>query len=154
MEGPIDLERKGSESIGFRPTLWLWTVPSTMTLSLNLKVKFWKSRNSGMGCPIDMEWKGYGPAECWTRTVTFNFELTHHLDLELSTSNFETVVSQQWEGRHGTKAIWVQRLLYLLCDLELWPWSWIFKVKFWKCCISGMGGPIDMEPKGFESIGC
>ena len=29
-----------------------------------------------------------------------------------------------------------------------------FKVKFWKCCISGMEEPIDMEIKGCESIGC
>ena len=28
------------------------------------------------------------------------------------------------------------------------------KVKFWKFCISGMEGPIDMERKGCESIGC
>ena len=44
-------------------------------------------------------------------------------------------------------------VLYLLCDLELWHWPWIFKVNFWKCCISGMGGPIDMEPNGRESMG-
>ena len=56
--------------------------------------------------------------------------------------------------QHGTKGMWVDRVLYLLCDLELWPWPWIFTVKFKKCCISGMGGPIDMEPKGCESIGC
>ena len=56
--------------------------------------------------------------------------------------------------QHGTKGMWVNRVLYLLCDLELWPWPWIFTVKFKKCCISGMGGPIDMEPKGCESIGC
>ena len=36
----------------------------------------------------------------------------------------------------------------------IWPWPWIFKVKFWKCCISGMEGPIDMKRKGCESIGC
>ena len=35
-----------------------------------------------------------------------------------------------------------------------WPWPWIFKVKFWKSHISGMGWPIDMESKGCESIGC
>ena len=44
------------------------------------------------------------------------------------------------------------------CDFELlphpWPWPLIFKVKFWKCCMSGMGGPIDMERKGCEPIGC
>ena len=38
--------------------------------------------------------------------------------------------------------------------MVIWPWPWIFKVKCWKCCISGMGRPIDMEQKGCESIGC
>ena len=59
---------------------------------------------------------------------------------------------------HGTKGMWVNRMLHPLCDFQhsphQWPWPWIFKVKFWKCCISGMGGPIDMERKGCESIGC
>ena len=34
--------------------------------------------------------------------------------------------------------------------MVIWPWPWIFKIKFWKCCISGMGGPIDMERKGCD----
>ena len=38
------------------PTLWLWT--------LIFKVKFRKSPNSGMGCPIDMEWKGCESIRC------------------------------------------------------------------------------------------
>ena len=37
--------------------------------------------------------------------------------------------------------------------MVIWPWPWIFKVKFGKCCISGMEEPIDMEIKGCESIG-
>ena len=31
--------------------------------------------------------------------MTFNFDLTHDLDLEFSTSNFEIAVSQEWQGR-------------------------------------------------------
>ena len=58
-------------------------------------------------------------------------------------------VSQEWEGRltwnHWSEVIWVNRMLDPLCDLELWPWPLIFKFKFWNCCISWMGGPIDME---------
>ena len=42
--------------------------------------------------------------------------------------------------------------------LNFWPhpWHWlgILKVKFWKSCISGMGGSIYMEQKRCESIGC
>ena len=59
---------------------------------------------------------------------------------------------------HGTKGMWVDRMLHPLCDLKRsphpWPWPWIFKVKFWKSHISVMGWPIDMELKGCESIEC
>ena len=60
---------------------------------------------------------------------------------------------------HGTKAMWIDRMLHPLCDFQHsphpWPWRpWIFEVKFWKCCISGMEGPIDMEQKRCGSIGC
>ena len=59
---------------------------------------------------------------------------------------------------HGTKGMWVDGMLHPLCDFQCpphpWPWPWIFKVKFWKCCISGMGGQIDIERKGFESTEC
>ena len=52
----------------------------------------------------------------------------------------------------GIKGMWVDRMLDLGCDFQCPPHG--FKVKFWKCCISGMGGPIDMERKGCESTGC
>ena len=52
-----------------------------------------------MGCPSDMERKGCESTECRPHVVTFNFDLTHDLDLEFSTSNFEIAVSQEWEGR-------------------------------------------------------
>ena len=108
-----------------------------------------------MRCSIDMERKGCESTECWTYVVTFNFELIHAPDLAFSSSNFEMLYPRNGRADwHGTKGIWVDRVLYLLCDLELWPWAWIFKVKVWKCCISGMGVPIDMELKGCESIGC
>ena len=59
---------------------------------------------------------------------------------------------------HGTKGIWVDRILDPHCDLELrphpWPWPLIFKVKCWKSHNSGMGVPINMERKGYESIWC
>ena len=52
---------------------------------------------------------------------------------------------------HGTKGMWVDRMLDPCCDFQYsphpWPWPWIFKVKFWKCCISGMAGSIEMERK-------
>ena len=62
------------------------------------KVKFWKSRISGIGRPIDMELKGCESTECWTHGVTFNVHLTHDLDLGFSRSNFENALSHEWEG--------------------------------------------------------
>ena len=58
-----------------------------------------------MGCPIDMEQKGCESPECWTHVVTFNFDLTHDLDLKFSMSNFEIAVSHEWEGW----SIWNER---------------------------------------------
>ena len=124
------------------------------------KVKFWKSRISGMGWPIDMGWKGCESIECWTHVVAFNFPLTHDLDLGFSRSNFENAVSQEWEGRltWNKRDVSHDRMLHPLCDFELspqpWPWPWIFKVKFWKSRMAGMGWPIEMERKGCESIEC
>ena len=33
---------------------------------------------------------------------------------------------------HGMEEMWVNRVLDPLCNLALWPWLWICKVKFWK----------------------
>ena len=90
------------------PQPWLW--PWIFT------VKFWKSHISEMGWPIDMESKGCESMECWTHVVTFNFPLTHDLDLGFSMSNFEKV-PYMWEniwspwahgdhGGHGSGAQW------------------------------------------------
>ena len=49
--------------------------------------------------------------------------------------------------RHGTKGIWVDRVLYLLCDLELMLWPWPWNGMEWKDIN-------DMEPRGCESIEC
>ena len=143
MRRPDNMERKGCD-FELWPHPWPWP--------LIFKVKFWKSRNSGMRCPDNMERKGCESTECWTHVMAFNFDLTHDIDFEFSTSNFEK--SYIPGTGHPTKGIWIDRVLYLFCDLELWPWPCIFKIKFWKCCISGMGGPIDMESKGCESIWC
>ena len=106
-------------------------------------VKLGYSCIPGMGGPTDMEHgtKGYD------------------LDLGFSRSNFEIAVSQEWEARlTWKKGMWVDRMLNSHCDIELWPhpwpWPWIFKVNFWNSCISGTGEPINMERKGYESIGC
>ena len=109
---------------------------------------------------IDMELKGCESIVCWTHAVTFLMStspMTFTLDFQgqiLKKSYLRNGMAD-W---HGTKGMWVDRMLHPLCDFQCplhpWPWPWIFKFKFWKCCISGMGGQIDMERKGFESTEC
>ena len=56
---------------------------------------------------------------------------------------------------HRTKRTWVDRMLNPPCNIELWPWTWIFKVKFRKkktICNPVVGWPFDMERKGCVSI--
>ena len=87
-----------------------------------------------------------------------------------------------WADWHGTKGMWVDRMLDPHCDLEQWPhpWPWPLIFKFWhqilkwffpgiggpRCPLSpkrpinlislspGMGGPIDIERKEYEPIRC
>ena len=80
MEGLIDMERKGCESM--LHSLWdfqLW--PQPWPWPWIFMVKFWKSRILEMGWPIDTERTGCELIECWTHVVTFNFDLIHDLDL-------------------------------------------------------------------------
>ena len=68
-----------------------------------------------------------------THVVTLYFCLIHNLDLG-----------------EGTR---VDRVLKSTYDLELWTCLWIFKVKYWKSCIPGVGLSIDIDPKECELIG-
>ena len=82
-----------------------------------------------------------------------------HLTLTLEFQGQILKIEYLMNGRadwHGTKGMWIDRILHPLCDSQHsphpWPWPWIFKVKFWKSHISGMGWPIDMELKRCELI--
>ena len=71
-----------------------------LTLTLDFQGQILKMlylRNGRLG-PIDVEQKGYESIGCYTYFVTFNFPLTHDLDLRFSRSNFEKVVCQEWVG--------------------------------------------------------
>ena len=91
----------------------LWSHPWPWPLIF--KVKFWKSHNSGMGCPIDLEQKGCEPIGCYTYFVTLSYD---H-DLGFSRSNFENVVSQEWEGRLTWNQSDVSRK-----DVKFTLWLW------------------------------
>ena len=57
---------------------------------------------------------------------------------------------------HGTKGMWANRMSHSICDFQLWsqPWPrpWIFKVKFWICCISGKRGSTHLEERDVSWI--
>ena len=112
------------------------------------KVKFWKC--SGMGGQIDMSRQNVGPM-LWLSMFTFSMTLT--LDFQgqiLKKSNLRNGMAD-W---HGTKGMWVDRMLDSHCDFKLWPhpwpWPWIFKVKYWNCCNLVMGGSTHVEWRGCE----
>ena len=123
------------------------------------KVKFWKRCISGMEGLIDMEWKACESIGCYTHFVTFSVPSPMTLTLDFQGK----ILKKQYLRNgmadwHWMKGMWVDRMFDQCSDFQClphpWPWPWIFKVKFWKCCISGMGWPIDMERKGCEWIGC
>ena len=105
----------------------------------------------------------------WIYTILSSMELSwpvvvqHHAHLTL-TLDFQGQILKLLYLRneraawHGTTGMWIDRMLHPLCGFQRsphpWPWPWIFKVKFWKSHISGMGWPIDMELMGCESIEC
>ena len=104
---------------------WIYTIRSSMELSR----------------PVVVQHQGH-----MTLTLDFQgqiFKKLHHRNRRAD--------------RHGTKSMWIDRESGPFCGFGLWPhpwpWPWIFKVKFWRSCISRMWGSIDMERKGSESIG-
>ena len=142
------------------------------------EVEFWKSHISGMGWPIYMELKGCesicenAVSQEWEGRLTWNEKdlsrqnvgpmlwlsmftssMTLTLDLQgqiLKKSNLRNGMAD-W---HGTKGMWVDKMIDSHCDFKLWPhpwpWPWIFKIKYWNCCNLGMGGSTHMEWKGCE----
>ena len=101
----------------------------------------------------------------WIYTIWCSMELSRHVVVQhhghlILTLNFQGQILKMLylrDGRahwHGTNGIWVNRMLHSHCDFKLWPhpwpWPWIFKVNYWNCRISRMGGWTHLEWKGCE----
>ena len=141
--------------LSLHPWPWPWI----------FKVKFWISRMGGL---IDMEWKGwvdrmldplwYLELWPWPGVFHINFRLRccpFPILWGWSKSDLKGLYPRN--GRddwHGTKGMWADRRSGPFSDFELWPWPWIFKVKFRESCVSGMRELIDMKRKECESKGC
>ena len=119
-------------------------------------VKFWKSLILWTGWPNDMERKGYESIECWTHVVTSNVHIFCDLDFVFSRWHIfkKSYLRNGTADWHGTKGMWVDRMLDSHCDFKPlthpWPWPWIFNVKYCNCCNSGMGGSTHLEWKWCE----
>ena len=87
----------------------------------------------------------------WIYTIWSSMELSRpvvvqhhgHLTLTLDFQGQTLKMLYLRNGKadwHGTKGMWVDRMLHPLCDFQCsphpWPWPWIFKVKFKKKVIS------------------
>ena len=133
MGWPIGTVWKGCEWIEW------WTHVVTFNLVLTLDFQGQILKNSYPRNEI-ADWhatKGVRVDRMLHHVVTFNFHFTHDLDLEFSRSNFEKVVSQEWDGRltrnkRDLNGWDVAPCCYFQRSPHQWPWPWIFKVKFWK----------------------
>ena len=152
----IDIERKGCESIGCYTHFLTLNVPFTHGLDLgfsrsnfeNAVSQEWEGRLTWN--ERDLSWQNVGPM-LWLSMFTSSMTLT--LDFHgqiLKKSNLRNGMAD-W---HGTKGMWVDRMLDSHCDFKLWPhpwpWPWIFKIKYWNCCNLVMGGSTHVEWRGCE----
>ena len=160
MGWPIDMEWKGCESIG----CYTHFVTLNAHFTHDLDLRFSRSNFENA---VSQEWEGrltwnerdlsrqnVGPM-LWLSMFTSSMTLTLDFQGQIMKKSYLRNGRADW---HGTKGIWVDRMLDPCCDFQCsplpWPWPWIFKVRLWKSRISGMGWPIDMERKGCESIEC
>ena len=102
MVGPIDVKRKGSASVGY----WVQYVTLTFDLTHDLdlgcfKVKFRNSSISGIVGLIDVKLKRSELIWYWVDCMTLFFDHTHDLDpgVEISSSESEIAISQEWDSR-------------------------------------------------------
>ena len=121
------------------------------------KVKHSIGHISGMVGPIDVKRKGSASVWYWVQYVTLTFDLTHGLDLgrfkvkfrNSSISGIVGLIDVKWKR---SELIWYWADCMTLPHPRPWPWSWNFKVRVWNSFISGMGRPIEMGRKWYESF--
>ena len=105
----------------------------------------------------------------WIYTISSSMELSwpvvvqHHGHLTL-TLDFQGQILKMLYLRigradwHGTKGMWIDRMLHPLCDCQRsphpWPWPWIFQGQILKKSYLRNGMADWHGRKGCESIGC
>ena len=99
---PIDVKRKGSALVGYWVQFAILTFDLTYDLGLGcFKVKFRNSSIPGIVSLIDVKWKQSDLIWYWADCMNLPFDHTHDLDpgVEISRSESEKALSQEWDGR-------------------------------------------------------
>ena len=77
-----------------------------------------------------VKWKGIKLIRYWADCMTLPFDHTHDLDLEVSRSNFEIALSQEWDGWLTWNERDVSHLFMTMILTFVWPWwgGWIYRI--------------------------
>ena len=125
MVGPIDMKWKGSTSVGY------WVYYMTLIVDIGcLKVKFLNNCISGIVGLIDLKWKASESMGYWANFMALPFDHTHELELEVSRSDFEIVLSQWWDGWLTWNKKDVSRPLMTTILTLVLPWLgvWMYRI--------------------------
>ena len=139
------------------PTLWLSMSTLPMTLASDFQGQIFKNA-------VSEKWEGrltwnkrdfsrqnVGPM-LWLSMFTSSITLTLDFQGQILKKSYLRKGMADW---HGTKGMWVHKMLDSHCDFRLWPhpwpWPWLFKVKYWNCCNVGMGGSTERD---MSSVWC
>ena len=155
MVGLIDVKQKGSASVGY----WVQYVTLTFDLTHGLdlgcfKVKFRHSSISGIVGLMDVKWKRSELIWYWADCMTLPFDHTHDLDpgVEISRSESEIALSQEWDGRltWNEKDVSHPFMTMILTSVTMVGWADV-PDSDWGDFRRRLGRTIDMERKGCES---
>ena len=120
---------------------WPWIFKVNMDFAIYLSQK----------CPIATKLKINISIDLKASNVTIGFDLGHDLDLENSRSNMEFAISLPKMVRLPRNEKQTYRLnsrpQIVKCDHHIWPWPWLFKVKYGLCYISTKTGLIATKRK-------
>ena len=119
---------KGSASVGYWVQYLTLTFDLTHDLDLGcFKVKFQNSSFSGIVGLVDVKWKRGELIWYWADYMTLPFDHTHDLDLgvEISRSESEMALSQDWDGwlTWNDKDVSHPFMTMLLTSLTMVAWA-------------------------------
>ena len=126
---PLPRNNNQTYRLSSRPQMWPSGLTLAMALTLNFQGQIWKLLY------LSQKW-----FDCYITK-------SKHVDWTLG------LKCHQWVSHRPWSWPWIFKVT---SDLELWPhtwpWTWISMVKFCNNSISGIGGLIKIEQKGWELV--